>query len=90
MLLFSAFVFACGTTHLVEAFIFWFPVYRLAGLLKVATASVSWVTVAAFVPVLPTMLAMRFPDGRLEGPKKVRFVRQATGEGWDGTRLPPG
>ncbi|MBZ7927107.1 hypothetical protein LAC81_34690 (plasmid) [Ensifer adhaerens] len=41
-------------------------------------------------PVDSPDLSMRFPDGRLEGPKKVRFVRQASGEGWDGTRLPPG
>ena len=30
-LLFGAFILACGTTHLMEAIIFWWPAYRLAG-----------------------------------------------------------
>src|SRR5260221_14699566 len=29
--LFAAFILACGTTHLMEAIIFWWPAYRLAG-----------------------------------------------------------
>jgi hypothetical protein len=29
--LFGAFIVACGTTHALEALIFWQPVYRLAG-----------------------------------------------------------
>lgn len=41
-------------------------------------------------PVDSPNLSMRFPDGRLEGPKKVRFIKPANGEGWDGMRLPPG
>src|SRR3954463_15123646 len=46
-LLFGAFIFACGTTHLIEAIIFWAPVYRLAGVVKLLTAAVSWATVFA-------------------------------------------
>ncbi len=49
-LLFGAFIFACGTTHLMEAIIFWHPVYRLAGVIKLATAVVSWATVLAMIP----------------------------------------
>ena len=30
-LLFGAFILACGTTHLMEALMFWWPAYRLAG-----------------------------------------------------------
>jgi PAS domain S-box-containing protein len=60
--LFVAFILACGTTHLMEAIIFWHPVYRLAGLIKLLTALVSWATVAALLPVLPKALAMRSPD----------------------------
>ncbi len=33
MFLFGAFILACGTTHLMEAIIFWYPVYRLAGVI---------------------------------------------------------
>jgi signal transduction histidine kinase len=57
--LFGAFILACGTTHLMEAIIFWHPVYRLAGLVKLATAIVSWGTVAALVPTVPRALTMR-------------------------------
>jgi PAS domain S-box-containing protein len=60
--LFGAFILACGTTHLMEAIVFWHPVYRLAGVIKVLTAVVSWGTVAALVPTIPKALAMRTPD----------------------------
>lgn len=60
--LFSAFIFVCGLTHLMEAIIFWEPMYRLAGTLKLTTAVVSWFTVAALIPVVPRMMAMRFPE----------------------------
>src|SRR5205085_2154458 len=43
--LFAAFILACGTTHLMEAALFWWPAYRLAGLIKLVTALVSWATV---------------------------------------------
>jgi PAS domain S-box-containing protein len=61
-LLFGAFILACGTTHLMEALIFWWPAYRLAGVIKLFTAIVSWGTVMALVPVTPKALAMRSPE----------------------------
>jgi PAS domain S-box-containing protein len=61
-LLFGAFILACGTTHLMEALIFWWPAYRLAGVIKLVTALVSWGTVLALVPVTPQALAMRGPE----------------------------
>jgi PAS domain S-box-containing protein len=60
--LFGAFILACGTTHLMEALIFWWPAYRLAGVIKLATAVVSWGTVLALVPATPKALAMRSPE----------------------------
>jgi signal transduction histidine kinase len=62
LLLFSLFVAACGTTHLIEATIFWKPVYRLSATFKVATALVSWATVLALIPALPRMMSMQFPE----------------------------
>ncbi len=56
--LFGAFIFCCGTVHLLEAVIFWYPVYRLQALVKIATALVSWATVAALVPAIPRALAL--------------------------------
>jgi signal transduction histidine kinase len=57
--LFVAFIFACGTTHLIEAIIFWHPVYRLAGVVKLLTAVASWSTVVALAFVAPK--ALRLP-----------------------------
>jgi signal transduction histidine kinase/DNA-binding NarL/FixJ family response regulator len=58
-LLFAAFILACGSVHLVEAIIFWQPVYRLSGLLKLLTAVVSWATVIALIRIAPQ--AMEWP-----------------------------
>ena len=42
-----------------EAIIFWWPAYRLAGLIKLFTAIVSWATVIALIPIVPKALSMR-------------------------------
>ncbi|MBY0525848.1 MAG: PAS domain S-box protein [Gemmataceae bacterium] len=59
--LFGAFILACGTTHLMEAVIFWWPAYRLAGILKLFTALVSWATVFALIYIAPKAFALRLP-----------------------------
>lgn len=59
--LFGLFIFACGTVHLVEATIFWWPVYRLSALFKFLTAVASWGTVIALIPITPQALAFRSP-----------------------------
>ncbi len=56
--LFVAFIMSCGLTHLVEAILFYQPVYRFSGVMKAATALVSWATVLALVRVLPTALTL--------------------------------
>lgn len=56
--LFCAFIFACGTTHLIDAVIFWWPIYPVAGLVKLVTALVSMVTVGAVVAALPKAAAL--------------------------------
>jgi PAS domain S-box-containing protein len=71
--LFGAFILACGTTHLMEAVLFWWPAYRLAGIIKLLTAVVSWGTVVALVPVVPKVLAMRTPQ---ELEREVTAARQ--------------
>ncbi|MFO0983712.1 MAG: ATP-binding protein [Planctomycetota bacterium] len=60
--LFGAFIVLCGATHLMEVAAFYWPAYRFLGVVKSATAVVSWVTVVAMVPVVPRALAMRSPD----------------------------
>jgi signal transduction histidine kinase len=59
--LFAAFIFSCGAVHLVEAIIFWSPVYRLSGLMKLVMATISWATVFALIPATPLALALRSP-----------------------------
>jgi signal transduction histidine kinase/ActR/RegA family two-component response regulator len=78
MWLFVAFIFACGFGHLIEAVIFWQPVYRFAGLIKLTTAVVSWATVVALVDIVPQ--ALKYPGmarlnnellGEVENRKRV-------------------
>jgi len=57
--LFVAFIFACGFGHLIEAIIFWHPIYRFSGAIKLTTAIVSWATVVALVQIVP--VALQFP-----------------------------
>jgi len=59
--LFVAFIVTCGLTHLNEAVIFWHPYYRFAGVVKLATAVVSWATVFALVPTVRAALTLRTP-----------------------------
>ena len=76
-LLFGAFILLCGLTHLMEAIIFWWPAYRLAGVLKFLTAVVSWTTVVALVRVGPRALEMRSPEElerEIEARKKAEAI----------------
>jgi len=56
--LYVAFILACGLGHLIEAGIFYWPVYRLSGLSKLVTATVSVVTLVAIIRVLPHALTL--------------------------------
>ncbi|WP_235602724.1 histidine kinase [Nodularia spumigena] len=40
-LMFSAFIVACGRTHLMDVWTRWYPTYWLSGLIKAITAFVS-------------------------------------------------
>lgn len=57
--LFGAFILFCGTTHLIDAVIFWFPVYRLSALIRFATAIVSLATVYYLFKIFPHALTLR-------------------------------
>ncbi|MBM4070044.1 MAG: response regulator [Planctomycetes bacterium] len=57
---FLAMIFlTCGTGHLMEAIIFWWPIYPLAGLNKVATAIVSCIGVVVLARILPFALELK-------------------------------
>ena len=57
--LFGAFIVLCGTTHLVDAIMFWAPAYRVNAMIRVATAMVSMITVFHLIKILPQALSLR-------------------------------
>lgn len=59
MRLFVAFILLCGMTHLVEAIIFYEPIYRFQGVLKAATAIASVLTAIVLIRSLPGLIALR-------------------------------
>ena len=72
--LFGAFILACGTTHLIDAIIFWFPIYRISAFVRLITAIVSWATIYMIYKILPDALLLQTPAA-LE-----RQVRERTEE----------
>ncbi|MBI3925313.1 MAG: hypothetical protein HY319_07230 [Armatimonadetes bacterium] len=62
LLVFGAFIIACAMTHTMEIVLFYHPIYRLAGAIKLVTALVSWGAVAALVKVAPILMALRSPQ----------------------------
>ncbi len=61
-LLFSAFIFLCGTTHLVGIFVVWNGYYGLQGMVKAATAVVSIFTAITIWRLLPHAIAIPSKD----------------------------
>ncbi|MBG1239839.1 response regulator [Nostoc sp. NZL] len=60
-LLFSAFIVACGTTHLIEIWTLWHPTYWVSGFVKAVTAIISVVTALELIPLVPQALALPSP-----------------------------
>ena len=60
--IFEGFLFAGGTLHLMNALMFWWPVYRFLGLLQLLTAVLCWAAVVSLIPVIPRILALRKPE----------------------------
>ena len=54
--------FSCGTVHLIEAGIFWWPHYRLSALFKLLTAVVSSIGVLVLAKSLPRALDLKTPE----------------------------
>jgi PAS domain S-box-containing protein len=60
--MFAAFIISCGFTHFLEATAFYWPAYRLMGMVKAITAGVSWATIVGLVPLVPKVLALQSPE----------------------------
>lgn len=52
-ILFAAFILLCGTTHFLDALMFWVPMYRLDALVRFVTGVVSLLTVYHLIKLLP-------------------------------------
>ena len=71
--LFVAFIVLCGWTHFFDVLMFYHPLYRLNGLLRLLTAAVSLATVYALVALLPKAVRMTLQIG-----EQRRIVTQQT------------
>jgi chemotaxis family two-component system sensor kinase Cph1 len=60
--LFIAFILLCGTTHLIDAIIFWWPAYRLSAFVRFVTGIVSITTVIALYKITPMVYNLRTVD----------------------------
>ncbi|NRF67564.1 PAS domain S-box protein [Aquincola sp. S2] len=58
--LFSAFIFSCGLTHVMDVWTIWRPDYQLHALVKAMTAGMSAYTALALWPLIPR--ALRIPS----------------------------
>ena len=57
--LFVAFILSCGITHLIEAIIFYEPIYRIQGIAKAITGVVSLTAAIVLIRALPGLLSIR-------------------------------
>src|SRR5712692_9887645 len=56
--MFGTFILACGTTHLMEIWNVWHGSYLLAGVIKAITATVSVLTAAMLIPMVPIVISL--------------------------------
>src|SRR6202043_2147851 len=62
ILMFAAFILACGTTHILSIWDIWHSAYRLEGVVKAITAALSIVTAIATIRLAPVALNIASPD----------------------------
>lgn len=59
LILFAAFIYLCGITHIIGIVTIWTPIYIVEGWLKAATAIVSIITAITLIPLVPKALTLR-------------------------------
>ncbi len=62
--MFSAFIFACGLSHLANVAAFRWPAYRLFTLIDIITAALSVPTANVLVRIVVDLILIRRTDGR--------------------------
>ncbi|HET6228120.1 MAG TPA: ATP-binding protein [Bacteroidia bacterium] len=58
-LYFAFFILACGLTHLLDATMFWIPLYRINALVRFFTACISWLTIYHLWKLLPIVSTIK-------------------------------
>jgi len=76
--LFGAFIFLCGTIHLISIWTIWHPDYWLDGLIKLATALVSIVTASLIWPLIPKLLQLPSPQSLQNSESYLLAIFNAT------------
>ncbi len=69
--LFAMFILACGTTHIFNIIAFWYPMYRLDGVVKALTGGISLVTAVALWPLIPRAINLPRPSELQEANRKL-------------------
>jgi hypothetical protein len=83
ILLFSALIIACGTSHVMEIWTLWYPIYWLSGFVKAVTAAISLYTAVELVSLVPKLLALPSPAQLEEANRKLeREISDAEAAGY--------
>jgi signal transduction histidine kinase len=61
-LMFAAFIFLCGGTHIMEIWTVWDPIYRAEGALKMITGLVSFATTLSLIWIMPRAMLLQTPS----------------------------
>lgn len=78
--LFSLFIAACGTSHVMNVWTLWFPTYWLSGAIKSVTALVSVYTALELYPLIPKALALPSPEQVNNINKEIKQAQEAQKE----------
>jgi signal transduction histidine kinase len=70
----AAFIFLCGTTHLIGAVTIWAPVYEVQGVVKALTAAVSLAMAVVIWPLLPKALALPSQSNLAEANARIQSL----------------
>ena len=70
-ILFALFIFSCGTTHFLDAYTVYVPIYWVDGYVKAFTAIVSALTAVLFIPRIPEAIAYPSIVNTLKEVKKL-------------------
>ncbi len=57
--LFATFILISGATYLIDALMFWIPLYRVSALMRLATGVISWITIYYVFKFLPVALSLK-------------------------------